>query len=118
MPALDLKTNVAVADPKAFTLAFSKFAAETLKKPESYISVNYTHTDNLTFNGSHEPALLLHITSLDNISPTQNEEYSKAFFAFFKEQLGVPDNRGYITFYDPGRAYLGYKSTTFGVLFG
>ncbi|KAI0355020.1 Tautomerase/MIF [Trametes cingulata] len=118
MPALDLKTNVAVADVKAFSLEFSKFAAETLRKPEAYISVNYTYSEHLTFNGTFEPAILLHITSLDNINPKVNEEYSKAFFAFFKEKLGVPDNRGYITFYDPGRVNLGYKSTTFGVLFG
>ncbi|KAI0648335.1 Tautomerase/MIF [Trametes meyenii] len=118
MPALDLKTNVAVADPKAFSLEFSKFAAATLKKPETYISVNYTYHENLTFNGSFDPALLLSITSLDNINPDANLEYSKAFFAFFKEKLGVPDDRGYITFVDPGRTNIGYQSTHFGVIFG
>ncbi|KAH9890600.1 Tautomerase/MIF [Cubamyces lactineus] len=116
MPALDLKTNVRVADPKAFSLEFSKYAAETLKKPEAYISVNYNYSELLTFNGSFEPAIILTIHSLDNINPQANEEYSKKFFAFFKEKLGVSDDRGYITFIDPGRANIAYKSTTFEAL--
>ncbi|KAI9059704.1 Tautomerase/MIF [Trametes coccinea BRFM310] len=118
MPALELKTNVRVADPKAFSLEFSKFAAETLGKPEAYISVNYHYSELLTFNGSFDPALILSIHSLDNINPKANEEYSKKFFAFFKEKLGVPDDRGYITFVDPGRPNIGFRSTTFGALWG
>lgn len=46
--------------------------------------------------------------SLDNISEQLNEEYSKAFFQFFKEKLDLPGNRGYITYIDPGRANMGY----------
>lgn len=45
--------------------------------------------------------------SLDNINPKANEKYSKAFFDFFQEKLGVPANRGYITFSDPGRENMG-----------
>jgi phenylpyruvate tautomerase len=45
--------------------------------------------------------------SLDNINPQANERYSKAFFDFFQQQLGVPANRGYITFIDPGRENMG-----------
>jgi hypothetical protein len=46
--------------------------------------------------------------SLDNINEQANEGYSKVFFKFFEEKLGTPGNRGYITFIDPGRAYIGY----------
>ncbi|EIW60867.1 Tautomerase/MIF [Trametes versicolor FP-101664 SS1] len=112
MPSLELKTNVFIADPKAFSLEFSKFAAETLNKPESYISVSYLYQEHLTFAGSFDPAFLLYITSLNNINPEVNQQYSKAFFAYFKEKLSVEGTRGYITFSDPGRDYLGYNSTT------
>lgn len=37
-----------------------------------------------------------------------NEKYSKEFFEFFQKSLGVPANRGYILFNDPGRANIGY----------
>ncbi|CDO68899.1 hypothetical protein BN946_scf185000.g42 [Trametes cinnabarina] len=96
MPSVELKTNVRVADPKAFSLEFSKFAAETLGKPESYISVHYNYSELLTFNGSFDPAVIVSVISLDNINPKANEEYSRKFFAFFKEKLGVPDDRGYM----------------------
>jgi len=46
--------------------------------------------------------------SLDNINEQANEGYSKVFFKFFEEKLGIPGNRGYITFIDPGRANMGF----------
>ena len=41
----------------------SQYAAETLKKPEAYISVNYNYSELLTFNSSFEPAIILTIVS-------------------------------------------------------
>ncbi|ETW85382.1 hypothetical protein HETIRDRAFT_470362 [Heterobasidion irregulare TC 32-1] len=117
MPTLALTTNVKLADPKAFALEFSKAGAQILGKPEAYISVLYHYEEILTFNGTFDPALSLEITSLDNISPEANEVYSKALFEFFEKHLGVSSARGYINFNDPGRAFLGYKGTTFEQIF-
>ena len=39
----------------------AQFAAETLGKPEAYISVHLDANKPLTFNGSFEPAFLLNI---------------------------------------------------------
>ncbi|KAI0714241.1 Tautomerase/MIF [Fomitopsis betulina] len=117
MPSLELKTNVPLSDPKPFLLEFSSFAAKTLRKPELYVSVSYDFNENLTFNGSFDPAFLMTVTSLDNLKPDVDEEYSKAFFEFFQEKLGISGDRGYITFLDPGRAYLGHKATTFAAIF-
>ncbi|RDB24014.1 Macrophage migration inhibitory factor [Hypsizygus marmoreus] len=118
MPALQLTTNVKVADPKAFALEFSKFSADILGKPELYISVNYTYSETLTFGGTFDPAFTLSIFSLDNLSLERNEVYSKGYFDFFKEKLGVAGNRGYVTFIDPGRGFLGHQGTTFATIFG
>ncbi|KAG6831222.1 hypothetical protein H0H92_012019 [Tricholoma furcatifolium] len=107
MPSLELSTNVKVSDPKAFALEFSKFSAETLKKPEKYITVKYSHNEILTFQGTLEPAFTMLVISLDNLNPEANEEYSKAFFEFFSKKLGVKGDRGYI-----------YEGTTFGTIFG
>ncbi|KAF8638807.1 hypothetical protein AX17_001865 [Amanita inopinata Kibby_2008] len=116
MPYLKLTTNI--ADGKAFALEFSKLGAEILGKPEKYISVSITYNETLTFDGTFDPALQLAITSLDNINPQANDLYSKRFFEFFKDKLGVPDDRGYISFLDPGRANVGYRNTTFATIFG
>ncbi|KAH9935809.1 Tautomerase/MIF [Amylocystis lapponica] len=118
MPSLELRTNVHLADPKPFIFEFSALAAEALSKPPQYISVSYDYNETLTFGGTFEPAFLLTVTSLDNLKPDLNEVYSKALFGFFKERLGIQGNRGYITFLDPGRAYLGHEATTFATIFG
>jgi len=118
MPSLVLETNVKVADTRSFVLNFSKASANTLGKPEEYISVSYRYNEHLTFGGTFDPAFLLVITSLDNINPEKNEAYSKDLFALLNKELGVRGDRGYITFYDPGRAYLGHQGTTFATIFG
>ncbi|KZT24097.1 Tautomerase/MIF [Neolentinus lepideus HHB14362 ss-1] len=118
MPSLVITTNVKVPDIRAFIVEFSKLAAETLGKPEHSVSVSYNYDENLSFHGTFDPAFLMVITSLDNLNPTSNEKYSKSFFGHFEEKLGVPGERGYITFLDPGRAYLGHKATHFETLFG
>ncbi|KZT73998.1 Tautomerase/MIF [Daedalea quercina L-15889] len=118
MPSLELKTNVPLEDPKTFLLEFSSLAAKTLRKPELFISVSYHYNENLTFNGSFDPAFLMTVTSLDNIKAELTDNYSKVFFEFFREKLGIPGERGYITFLDPGRAFLGHKATTFATIFG
>ncbi|CAE6406386.1 unnamed protein product [Rhizoctonia solani] len=120
MPAIVLTTNVKPRDEaheKELVLDLSKFSAEILGKPEKYISVVYNHVGTLSFHGSFDPAFLLHITSLGNINPEANEKYSKALFDYFKEKLNIPGDRGYITFYDPGLAYLGHEGTTFATIF-
>ncbi|KAF9815429.1 hypothetical protein IEO21_04600 [Rhodonia placenta] len=96
MPSLELKTNVPLSDPKIFLLEFSTLAAKTLNRPEVYISVSYNYNENLTFNGSFDPAFLLTITILGDMKPELNEGYSKAFFSFFESKLGIPGDRGYM----------------------
>ncbi|KAF8881954.1 Tautomerase/MIF superfamily [Gymnopilus junonius] len=118
MPTLNLVTNVKLDDPRAFITEFSKFGADTLNKPEQYISVIFTYNELVTFAGTFDPAFSLRIDSLDNISEQQNEGYSKAFFEFFEEKLGTKGNRGYVTYIDPGRPNMGFESTTFATIFG
>ncbi|EKM51589.1 uncharacterized protein PHACADRAFT_261823 [Phanerochaete carnosa HHB-10118-sp] len=118
MPSLEIKTNVKLDDPKKFVEEFSTFAAELLSKPLKYIAVSFTHNEYMAWNGTFDPCFLLTIVSLDNITADTNEQYSKALFQFAEEKLKVPDNRGYITFIDPGRANLGHQKTTFHTIFG
>ncbi|KAI0047032.1 Tautomerase/MIF [Auriscalpium vulgare] len=118
MPSLVLETNVQLPNTKQFVTSFSKLAAATLSKPEKYITVSYRYNEFLSWEGTFDPAFLLTVTSLDNISPQLNDGYSKTFFEFFEKELHVPGSRGYITFFDPGRANLGHEATTFATIFG
>jgi len=121
MPAILLSVNTRPQDEaheKEFVLNLSKFMAVTLSKPERYISVKFDYSPTLSFAGSHNPAFIMHITSLGNINPEANEIYSQKIFAYLKEKLNIPGDRGYITFYDPTNAYLGHEGTTFATIFG
>ncbi|KAG6918012.1 hypothetical protein DXG01_016864, partial [Tephrocybe rancida] len=137
MPSLELSTNVKIDNPKDFALGFSKFSADTLAKPEDYITVKYIYNETLTFRGTFDPAFTLNVISLDNLNEELNEKYSKAFFDYFKKNLGIQGDRGYMyvtpfrvrvgdcftrsllsTFIDPGRGFLGYQGTTFATIFG
>ncbi|KAI9456697.1 Tautomerase/MIF [Lactarius psammicola] len=118
MPTLTLETNVKLSDPKEFILNLSKLGAEILKKPEKYILVSYRYNEFLSFNGTFDPAFQLTLISLDNITPESTEGYSKALFTFLNNTLGVPGDRGYVAFNDPGRAFIGHEGTTFAKIFG
>ncbi|KAH8114279.1 Tautomerase/MIF superfamily [Phellopilus nigrolimitatus] len=87
-------------------------AAEKLNKPEEMISISYIYDEYLTFAGTFEPALQLSVVALDIIKPQENIKYSKSFFDFFGKKLGVKDDRGHLTFFDPGRANWGFGSST------
>ncbi|KAJ7460913.1 Tautomerase/MIF superfamily [Mycena galericulata] len=117
MPYLELLVNVQIPNETEFALTFSKAAAEALGKPEKYITVSVAYNKALTFAGTLEPAFALSVISLDNLGPEVNEKYSAILSEFFKSKLGIPNDRGYITFHDPGRGYLGYKGTTFATIF-
>ncbi|KAG8689797.1 hypothetical protein FRC11_000539 [Ceratobasidium sp. 423] len=106
------------AHEKELALDLSNVTAKLLDRDEKYCTVVYQYVATLSFHGTFDPAFLLHITSLGNINPEVNEKYSKALFDYFKDKLNVPGNRGYITFYDPGLAYLGHEGTTFATIFG
>ncbi|OSX58402.1 hypothetical protein POSPLADRAFT_1153981 [Postia placenta MAD-698-R-SB12] len=122
MPALVFTSNVVLPDSKAFITQFSAFAAKTLKKSEDMVSVSYTHNGTLAFGATFDPTFVLEIISIGNLDEVQNNEYSKAFFAFLSENLGVPHERGYMsliqwcsvlsTFADPGLINMGWKSAT------
>ncbi|KAJ7826642.1 Tautomerase/MIF superfamily [Mycena leptocephala] len=118
MPYLELMVNVQIPNETEFALEFSKVGAKALGKPEAYITTSITFNKTLTFAGTLEPAFALSIVSLDNINPEANEKYSAILSEFFQSKLGIPNDRGYINFCDPGRGYLGYKGTTFATIFG
>ncbi|KAH9038946.1 Tautomerase/MIF superfamily [Lactarius pseudohatsudake] len=118
MPTLTVETNVKLSNPKEFVLNLSKLGADILKKPEKYISISYRYNEFLTFSGTFDPAFQLTVISLDNITPESTEAYSNSLFTFLKDTLGVPGDRGYIVFNDPGRAYIGHEGTTFAQIFG
>ncbi|KAH7914050.1 Tautomerase/MIF superfamily [Hygrophoropsis aurantiaca] len=118
MPLLTLITNVKLEDAQVrpFVSEFSKKASEVIGKPEAEFSVDFTYNPYLTFGGTFEPAIRLHVMSLWNTNAENSVKWSKAFSEFFTEKLGVPNNRGHMSFIDPGDAFIGFKGTSVAAL--
>jgi len=116
MPVLAITTNVKVADPKAFLVEFSSFAAKSVGMDEGFVVTSYTHTENMTFSGSFGPSAVLDIT-LINPSLEQKEDLIKVFFQFFFEKLGVPPERGFIKFPKAGPEDMAWNAATFASIF-
>ncbi|EJD40732.1 Tautomerase/MIF [Auricularia subglabra TFB-10046 SS5] len=117
MPYLSLVSNVKPADLLGFVKDLSELASKTLEKPEKFMAIDYRYNEHLSFAGTFEPAFILSIGSLINVNPETNDQFSGIFFAFLKEKLGVPGNRGFIAFSDPGPAYIGHDGTTMAKIF-
>ncbi|KAK0185893.1 hypothetical protein F5146DRAFT_1143408 [Armillaria mellea] len=121
MPSLELKTNAVISDLKAFALEVLQGRAESariLGKPEAYITISVTPVPIITFAGTTDPAFTLLVTSLDNLQP---REERKGIHASLPSDSSDQSKLTVIvlsTFLDPGRAYLGYQSTTFATIFG
>ncbi|KAG6827589.1 hypothetical protein H0H92_011212 [Tricholoma furcatifolium] len=114
MPIVELNTNVKVADVKEFTIKLNKASAAAFGM-DGYVTCSYQYNESIIFAGTHDPAFVLRVTTLGN-PVEKNEGFAKSLFSFFSQELGIPDNRGYIIFNDPTPVNLAHRSTTFAVL--
>jgi phenylpyruvate tautomerase len=67
----------------------------------------------LTFGGTFDPAFIANIYSIGKISPEQNANTSAGLSEFLSKELGLPSDRGYISFFDMKGSNMGYKGKTF-----
>ncbi|KIY70781.1 Tautomerase/MIF [Cylindrobasidium torrendii FP15055 ss-10] len=112
MPSLQLNTNAKIADVTAFALEFSKESARILSKDESSLVVSVLPVPVVVINGTAEPAFQLFVASLDNLSPSNTQKFSKAFSEFLNKSLGLSNDRGLIVFLDPGADNIGFLGNT------
>lgn len=113
MPLLTVSTNTTIEKPEAFALNASKFVAELLSKPESYVMVKIDSVQTLSFAGNHEPAAHLQLKSL-GLAEENTTAFSLALCEFIEAQLGIKSARIYIEFSSPERAMWGWDKRTFG----
>ena len=75
--------------------------------------VHITDECTLCFAGTFDPAFTANIYSIGKINPEMNVNTSKGLSEFFQEELGLPSDRGYISFHDMKGSNIGYKGATF-----
>lgn len=113
MPLLTVCTNTTIDNPEALALDASKFVAELLAKPESYVMIKIQSALALSFAGSNESAAHLQLKSL-GLPESQTTQFSAALCEFIGSALGIKSDRIYIEFSNPERAMWGWDNRTFG----
>jgi len=112
MPLLTLCTNTTIENPETLALDASKFVAELLSKPESYVMVKIESVQALSFAGNNKPAAHLQLKSL-GLPESQTTQFSAALCEFIESALAIKSNRIYIEFSNPERAMWGWDKRTF-----
>lgn len=78
-----------------------------------YIIVKIQDECILTFAGSFDPAFTASVYSIGRIDPEINAKTSAGLSEFFSKELGLPNDRGYIAFFDMAASNMGYQGKTF-----
>lgn len=112
MPLLQINTNISIDDAHALATAASALVANMLAKPESYVMVNVSPDQALTFAGTNEGAAHLKLKSL-GLAESETGKYSKQLCNFMEQKLGIKPARIYIEFDDPPRHMWGWDNKTF-----
>ncbi|PKK71463.1 Tautomerase/MIF [Rhizophagus irregularis] len=88
MPYIEVKTNVQVQDHKQFIRELSSYAANVFNKPYVFTSIG--------------------------IDAATKKKLSKELSEFLEKELKASSDRGYIFFYGPDGANVGWKGSVCG----
>ncbi|KAI8078741.1 Tautomerase/MIF superfamily [Halteromyces radiatus] len=113
MPILEVTSQKSPKDLSAFIKRLSAVFAEHIGKPEAVCLVTFTKADDVCFAGSNNPAYLVRVGGIDVISEERNTNVTKAVTHILDEELGIPNDRGFVLFNEYPSANIGFKDTTF-----
>ena len=115
MPLCRILTSANASEKTRASLLteLSRFVAEALKKPESYVMTALTTDAAMTFAGTTEPACFVELKSIGTFSPQQTAALSAALCQRLEKSLGVPAARTYIEFADAKGHMWGHDGATF-----
>jgi phenylpyruvate tautomerase len=107
MPLCRILTSANASEKTRSTLLteLSRFVAEALKKPESYVMTSITSDAAMTFAGTSDPACFVELKSIGTFSPQQTAALSAELCQRIGSALAVPASRIYIEFGD-SKGYL------------
>jgi phenylpyruvate tautomerase PptA (4-oxalocrotonate tautomerase family) len=112
MPLFELSTNTTVDDEQEIAEQASRFIAELLGKPESYVMVRLQTQQTLLFAGSKEPAAHVKLKSL-GLPENRTSEFSASLCEFISSLTKIETSRIYIEFFSPERHMWGWDNNTF-----
>ncbi len=112
MPVFQVNTNVSIADKDGFLADVSSFVASRLGKPESYVMIQVSDNQTMSFAGTSAPLAFCELKSL-GLNSSQTKELSQQLCDFFSTKLGIEPSRIYIEFSSPERSMFGWNGGVF-----
>lgn len=112
MPLLEIETNTKINGCQQLAEQASKFTAEMLGKPESYVMVKIRDEQTLLFAGTNEAAAHVKLKSLGLVE-NDTADFSARICGFINERLAINSARIYIEFSNPERHMWGWDERTF-----
>jgi phenylpyruvate tautomerase PptA (4-oxalocrotonate tautomerase family) len=116
MPLLRIVTSAHPTETKRAPLLaeLSRFVADKLGKPESYVMTSLVTDATMTFAGTTEPACFVELKNIGTFTPEQTATLSAELCRRFEAALGVPAGRIYIEFSNAQGHLWGHDGDTFG----
>lgn len=116
MPLLRIVTSANPSDERRAPLLgeLSRFVADRLRKPESYVMTSLVTGATMTFAGTTEPACFVELKNIGTFAPEQTAALSAELCARLEKALGVPGARTYIEFTNAQGHLWGHDGETFG----
>ncbi|KAL1953133.1 hypothetical protein VTO42DRAFT_3568 [Malbranchea cinnamomea] len=109
-----IKTNVTVSDHFPVVGDLSSQLAFIFQRPESSMMVILEPSVPIMYGGSYEPAYFLSVIALPAlIAPVTNLRNTMRMQTVMLDTLGIPENRGVVTFEPIPEYNLGTNSITF-----
>ncbi|CAB3222225.1 unnamed protein product [Arctia plantaginis] len=119
MPHFRIETNLSSDKiPEDFVLKAVPVLAKALGKPEQYCVVSVIPNVAMSFGGTSDPCAIANLMSIGALGVEQNKKHAKVLFELVEKELGIKNDKMYITFEDNPTGNVGFKGTTFHAIFG
>ncbi|CAH0549069.1 unnamed protein product [Brassicogethes aeneus] len=119
MPHFRLETNVPQSDiPADLPAKICQVLSKSLGKPISYCVATVVGGVAMSWGGSNAKCAQATLMSIGALGQEQNKKHSKAIFDLITKELGIADDKMYISFTDNPSMNVGYQSTTFHDILG
>jgi phenylpyruvate tautomerase PptA (4-oxalocrotonate tautomerase family) len=116
MPLLRIVTSAKAAEKvrEPLLTELSRFVADKLHKPESYVMTSLVTDAPMTFAGTREPACFVELKNIGTFTRDQTAALSADLCRRLETALGVPSARIYIEFTNAQGHLWGHDGETFG----
>jgi phenylpyruvate tautomerase PptA (4-oxalocrotonate tautomerase family) len=116
MPLLRIVTSANAAERERAPLLgeLSRFLAEKLRKPESYVMTSLVTDATMTFAGTTDPACSVELKNIGSFTPKETRDLSAELCKRLEAALGVPPARIYIEFTNAQGHLWGHDGETLG----